>query len=196
MVTVDQLRKMCDCVTTQLVDVRSPAEFATGHVPGAVNIPMEQVEARLGDLRDDSAVVLICQAGTRARAVAEWLRPVRDNVFVLVGGAAAWCNAGHPMVKCVNTRWSLERQVRLGAGLLILIGTGLALGISQYWLGLTAFVGLGLTVAGLTGFCPMGIVLSKMPWNRASSSACRKAEGIKLVTGPDETCRATGTGQQ
>jgi rhodanese-related sulfurtransferase len=182
-VTATELLNICHGAATQLVDVRSPSEFATGHVPGAVNIPMEQIEARLGDLKDGCVVVLICQAGARARTVAEWLKSIRQDVLVLEGGTAAWCKAGYPVVSCASTRWSLERQVRLGAGLLILIGVGLTLGVSRDWLGLPAFVGLGLTFSGLTGFCPMGVLLSKLPWNQGRSSASGSAPGARCASG-------------
>lgn len=68
----------------------------------------------------------------------------------------------------VKTRWSLERQVRLGAGLLVLTGAGLALTVNVNWLFLSAFAGLGLTFAGLTDICPMAEILAKMPWNGRS----------------------------
>lgn len=74
-------------------------------------------------------------------------------------------NVGLPVVASVKTRWSLERQVRLGAGLLVLAGVILGVLISAYWLLLSGFVGMGLTFAGLTDICPMGILLGKMPWN-------------------------------
>jgi rhodanese-related sulfurtransferase len=152
----------------QLIDVRSPAEFASGHVPGAVNIPMEQVESRLSDVAREGEVVLICEAGKRASITAEWLCERRD-VTVLEGGTKAWRDANLPVVTCVACRWSLERQVRLAAGILILIGGLLAFTVSVNWLWLTLLVGGGLTMAGLTNFCPMAIFLSKLPWNKASA---------------------------
>ena len=84
---------------------------------------------------------------------------------MLEGGTDAWRKAGLPLVVSSNTRWSLERQVRLGAGLLALIGALLAVLMSVRWIYLAGFIGLGLTVAGLTDFCPMALPLSKMPWN-------------------------------
>jgi len=152
----------------QLVDVRSASEFASGHIPGATNIPMDQVEARVDDLRSDGSIVLICQAGTRARITAGLLEPCGRDIAVFDGGTNAWIQAGLPLVVSVKTRWSLERQVRLGAGLLILTGSVLAWAIHPYWLFLVAFVGSGLTFAGLTDICPMAILLGKMPWNRQS----------------------------
>jgi rhodanese-related sulfurtransferase len=149
----------------QLIDVRSPSEFASAHIPGAVNIPMDQIESRLADLSSTSPIILICQMGKRARMTAALLDPCRLQISVLDGGTNAWIQAGLPVVTSVKTRWSLERQVRLGAGLLVLTGAALALTVNPRWLFLSAFIGLGLTFAGLTDLCPMAEILGKMPWN-------------------------------
>src|SRR5208282_4452208 len=101
-----------------LVDVRSGSEFASGHIPGAVNIPMDQIEARLDDLTANIPIILICQTGMRARMTARLLEPCQRQITVLEGGTKAWIDAGLPVVSNAKTRWSLERQVRLGAGLL------------------------------------------------------------------------------
>jgi rhodanese-related sulfurtransferase len=147
----------------KLIDVRSAAEFASGHIPGAVNVPMEQVEMRMADM-GDGPLVLACEAGARAAVVAGWLES-RQPVSVLTGGTAAWRNAGFPVVTCAACRWTLERQVRLGAGLIVLIGTLLSVLVDIKWVYLAMFVGAGLTFAGATNICGMGIVLAKMPWN-------------------------------
>ena len=149
-----------------LVDVRSGSEFAAGHIPGAVNIPMNQIEARLADLGSNLPVVLICQGGKRAQMTARLLEPCQRQVTVLEGGTKAWIDSGFPVVTSVKTRWSLERQVRLGAGLLALTGAILALTVTPLWVLLCGFVGLGLTLAGVTDICAMGIMLEKMPWNK------------------------------
>jgi len=148
------------------VDVRSGSEFASGHIPGAINIPMEEIEARLDDLDVNLPIVLICQSGKRARMSSSLLEPCQRQITVLEGGTQAWIRAGFPVVASVRTRWSLERQVRLGAGLLVLAGVILALNANPLWVFLCGFVGLGLTFAGLTDICAMGIILGKMPWNR------------------------------
>src|SRR5689334_7306279 len=144
-----------------IADVRSASEFATGHVPTAVNIPMEQIESRLADLPQDRQVVLICESGKRACLTADWLKQ-RANISVVEGGTRAWREAGLPVVCCGATRWSLERQVRLGAGFLVLAGTLLSLFVAQPFVYIAMFVGAGLTFAGLTNFCPMGIMLARM----------------------------------
>jgi rhodanese-related sulfurtransferase len=169
-VSVSQLRNRPSGVAL-LVDVRSGSEFASGHIPGAINIPMEEIEARLDDLDLNLPIVLICQSGKRARMSASLLEPCQRQITVLEGGTKAWVQAGLPVVASVRTRWSLERQVRLGAGLLVLAGAILALTANPLWVFLCGFVGLGLTFAGLTDICAMGIILGKMPWNRRRQCA-------------------------
>lgn len=164
-VTISQLRSH---TPAQLVDVRSGSEFAVGHIPGAVNLPMDQIEGRLDDLDRHLPIVLICQTGKRARMTAGLLEPCRRQIAVLEGGTKAWIEAGFPVVVSVKTRWSLERQVRLGAGLLVLAGVMLALAVDPRWMFLCGFIGLGLTFAGLTDICGMAFLLEKLPWNRRS----------------------------
>ncbi len=106
-ITISQLQGHAP---TQLVDVRSSSEFATGHIPGAVNIPMDQIEARLQDLDRHLPVVLICQAGKRARMTADLLETCHRQVKVLEGGTNAWIDAGFPVVASVKTRWSLSAR--------------------------------------------------------------------------------------
>jgi rhodanese-related sulfurtransferase len=163
-------------VPAQLVDVRSASEFASGHIPGAVNIPMDQIEARLDDLRPGVPIILVCQTGKRARMSAGLLEPCQRQISVLEGGTSAWIQAGLSVVTSVKTRWSLERQVRLGAGLLVLAGAALDFTVDANWLFLSAFVGLGLTFAGLTDICPMAEILAKMPWNGRSQCRVPTAE--------------------
>jgi rhodanese-related sulfurtransferase len=150
----------------QLVDVRSAAEFATGHLPCAINIPLEQLEARAADLSHCAPLVLVCQGGTRATLASARLAAQGRESLVLKGGTTAWLKAGYPAVRSTAARWALERQVRLVAGLLVAVGVLLGATLSPWWLLLPALVGCGLSFAGFTGFCPMGELLARMPWNR------------------------------
>ncbi|HLO98974.1 MAG TPA: rhodanese-like domain-containing protein [Fimbriimonas sp.] len=152
----------------QLVDVRSPGEYAAGHVPQAINIPLEQVEARLGDLHGGQVAVL-CQSGTRAGMACNILKSSHDGLLLVEGGTKAWIAGGFPVVRSSANTWSLERQVRLVAGLLVLIGTTLAVTVNLSWIGLAMFVGAGLTFAGLTDVCGMAHLLKLMPWKKAAS---------------------------
>ncbi len=98
-----------------MIDVRTASEYASGHIPCTVNIPMDQFEARRKDLRLEEGVVLVCKAGSRAQIVAGWLG-AKLAVRVLEGGTDAWTRDGLEVVTSAKTRWSLERQVRLAAG--------------------------------------------------------------------------------
>ena len=152
----------------QLIDVRTPSEFASGHIAGALNVPLDRLESQVEDLAPDGGLVLVCKAGTRARLAAELLQPCRPHALVLDGGMDAWYRAGRPVVVTTKTRWSLERQVRFVAGLLVLTGIVLSFVADSRWVFLSGFIGLGLTFAGLTDLCPMGMFLASMPWNRHS----------------------------
>jgi len=152
-----------------LIDVRSPSEYATGHIPGAVNMPMDQVQSRLPDLEGEDSIVLVCQSGQRARIVAGLLETCGKDLCILEGGTSAWMKAGLPVVVTSVTQWSLERQVRFAAGLIVLTGVILALTVNLRWIYLSGFVGLGLTFSGVSGLCPMGSLLGLMPWNRGAS---------------------------
>src|SRR4051812_15016319 len=149
----------------QLVDVRTRTEFAAGHVPGAVNIPMDEIESRLEDL-GDGRLLLICKSGKRSRMSAGLLAPCKASVAVVNGGTDAWRDAGLGLVRSVSTRWSLERQVRLIAGMLVIAGTALALTVNEQFIWLSGIVGAGLTIAGLTDMCMMDSVLGGMPWKK------------------------------
>ena len=161
----------------RLIDVRTPSEFAGGHIAGAINIPVDQIESRVADLDPGCPLVLVCKAGTRARMAADLIGPCRQNVSVLQGGMDAWYHAGLPVVVSSRVRWSLERQVRLIAGLIVLIGVAAAVTISPRWIYLSAFIGLGLTFAGLTDICAMAMLLARMPWNRNSKLTANRESG-------------------
>src|SRR6266568_1889070 len=167
MISVGQLNKeLSRGRRPQMVDVRTASEYGAGHIPCTVNIPMDQFEARRKDLQWEDGVVLVCKAGSRAQIVAGWLGE-NASVRVLEGGTDAWIRNGLEVVTSAKTRWSLERQVRFGAGLMVLAGGALAVSGVHAGLWLAILIGAGLTFAGSTDICVMGIVLSKMPWNQA-----------------------------
>ena len=171
-ISVYDLAELGECKAVR-IDVRSGSEYASGHIPGAMNIPLQQIEKRVADLSVNRPIALICQMGQRARVAATLLQPCRTELLVVEGGTKAWREAGLPLVASVAARWSLERQVRLIAGLLAFSGSVLAVLLSPYWLIVPAFVGCGLSFAGVTDICPMGIVLARLPWNRASHCHAR-----------------------
>lgn len=118
-------------------------------------------------------VVLVCQAGTRAHLAAELLQHHGKHLVILEGGTGAWIKASNPAVCCTASRWALERQVRLIAGLLVILCVALGVTVSPLFLILAAFIGCGLTFVGTTDICPMGEILARLPWNRIETRAQR-----------------------
>jgi rhodanese-related sulfurtransferase len=157
-----------------LIDVRSPAEFGAVHAEGAQNVPLDQLDAEtckgLATANPDGpALGLICKSGARAATAADRFREAGiDQVQVVRGGTDAWLAAGLPVVRGA-AHMSLERQVRIAAGSLVLIGLGLGLGVHPGFLGISGFVGAGLVFAGITDTCGMGLLLARMPWNQRTS---------------------------
>jgi rhodanese-related sulfurtransferase len=156
----------------ELIDVRSPGEFAHGHVPGARNVPLGSAES--GELarafRGPSAgLAVICESEGRAKRCCEALLAAgREDVHLVEGGTAAWRAAGFPIERAASARTviSIERQVRIAAGTFVLVGCALGYFVHPGWFGVAAFIGAGLVFAGVTDFCGMGLVLARMPWNQ------------------------------
>ncbi|MFF3389910.1 rhodanese-like domain-containing protein [Streptomyces sp. NPDC002669] len=151
----------------RLLDVRTPAEFRTVHIPGARNVPLHVLREHRAELLPhlDEDVVLVCRSGSRAgqaeRMLAEAGLP---NLRVLDGGMNAWEAASAPVERGAE-RWDMERQVRLVAGSIVL-ATGLV-GILVPGVHLVGTaVGAGLTYAAISNSCAMGVLLSKLPYNR------------------------------
>jgi len=155
------LKQLTGPARGQWIDVRSASEYATGHIPGAINIPMEQIESRMDDLEPGVAIVLICQGGVRAQQAAHLIESCEKDMAVLEGGTAAWIKAGFPVVSSVASRWSLERQVRLGAGGLVLLGVLLALTLNARWIYLAGFAGIGADRGRVHQFLPNGVIAGK-----------------------------------
>ncbi len=151
----------------RLLDVRTPAEFRTAHIPGSYNVPLDLLREHREEFREhlDDDVVLICRSGARASQAESLLAATElPNVHVLVGGVTAWEGAGAPLTRGAQT-WELERQVRLVAGALVLLGMLLSV-VVPWTKWISAGVGAGLVGAALTNSCLMGMMLARMPWNR------------------------------
>ena len=98
------------------------------------------------------------------------------------GGTLAWDQAGLPVSRGRKVI-SLERQVRIAAGLLVLTGAVLALTVHPWWAGLSAFVGAGLMFAGITDTCGMALMLARMPWNQVRPATSGSCSLPKAATG-------------
>lgn len=155
-----------------LLDVRSPAEFEEVHIPGSRLAPLQELQPDKIDT-GGRPCVLICRSGNRARQAAEkFAHHPGTETAVLEGGVAAWEAAGLPVQRGRKTI-SIERQVRIGAGALVLLGVILGLLFHPLFLALSGFVGAGLIFAGVTDWCGMGLLLARMPWNNRGGESAR-----------------------
>ena len=155
-----------------VLDVRTPAEFAEVHIARARNQPLPDVSVAAliaaGHTDRTTPIYLLCQTGRRALAAADRLaREGFAQPVVVTGGTEAWIAAGLPAVRGSSKAISLERQVRIAAGSLVLTGVLLAQLVHPAFVWLAGFVGAGLVFAGITDLCGMGLLLARAPWNRA-----------------------------
>lgn len=154
----------------RILDVRTPAEFETAHIPGACNVPLDLLREHrdefVSHIGED--VVLVCRSGARASQAEQALGQVGlPGLRVLDGGMNSWQRAGAP-VNRGRQAWDLELQVRLAAGSVVAASVlGSTLQPRLKWIG--AAIGAGLAVAAISDTCVLGMALAKMPWNRSAA---------------------------
>ncbi|MFE7761129.1 rhodanese-like domain-containing protein [Streptomyces sp. NPDC057438] len=156
-----------------VIDVRTPAEYASGHLPGALNIPLGHIRSALPEIRhaaERGDVLLVCASGARSENACELLAEQGIPTATLAGGTGAWAAEGHdlhtPAAGDTRAGWSLERQVRFTAGSLVLLGILLGLLVHPGLLLISAGIAGGLVFSALTNTCGMAAVLGKLPHNR------------------------------
>ena len=152
-----------------VVDVRSPGEFESVHIPRSRNVPLDEIDQHVEQLRREAEagkeVVLVCRSGNRAHQAQEKLEAAGlGELPILEGGMVAWEHEGRDVVQDV-IRWDLERQVRFAAGAIVLLSilASIVFPPARY---LAGFVGAGLVFAAVTNTCGLAMVLSKLPYNQ------------------------------
>lgn len=166
--------------TLELIDVRTPVEFRELHVEFARNVPLDQLDPQAIQTGRSGAaepLYVICRSGSRGKQACDKLVAAGiANVVNVEGGTLACESAGLPLVRGQKAI-SLERQVRIAAGALVVTGAALGFWVHPYFIGLAGFVGAGLMFAGITDTCGMGMLLARMPWNQVAKSPSKPASG-------------------
>lgn len=162
-----------------LIDVRTPAEYESVHAAGARLFPLDRLnpaqimQSRTGHAQDP--LYVICKSGARsAKACEQFIAAGFTNVISVAGGTEAWVQAHLPAESTARRVLPLDRQIQATAGSICLTGAILGALVNPWFFLLCGIVGFGLTLAGLTGFCPMALFLARMPWNQ-SSATCTKS---------------------
>ncbi|QIZ00271.2 rhodanese-like domain-containing protein [Streptomyces sp. S1D4-11] len=153
-----------------VIDVRTHGEYASGHIAGAHNIPLDHLDAAAPVLKSAAEcgdLVMVCASGARSAQACATLTAHGIPAATLTGGTIAWSKHGHDLHRTTDTRgiWPMDRQVRFVAGSLIL--AGLAVGqrrAAARWL--SVGVAGGLVYSAVSGSCAMARVLAKLPLNR------------------------------
>ncbi|GAA3367224.1 rhodanese-like domain-containing protein [Streptomyces sannanensis] len=183
--TVEQLHTRMERVT--VIDVRSPGEYAAGHIPGAHNIPLDQLQRALPTLRAavaaGSTFAVVCASGARSASACGQLATAGIPASTLVGGTTAWAQAGFGIDRPAGGAravWAMDRQVRLAAGTLVLLGLLADLLVpGARWF--SAAIGAGLVFSALTNTCAMGMLISRLPHNRPRTGARDLTETLSAI---------------
>ncbi|WAP53622.1 rhodanese-like domain-containing protein [Streptomyces sp. S465] len=155
-----------------IIDVRTPGEYAGGHLPGALNIPFDRIQRALPDIRhaaDRGDVMVVCASGSRSKNACRILSENGVSAATLSGGTGAWAADGHELHRPQGTSratWGMERQVRLTAGVIVLLGLLLGLVVHPAFQLVSAGIAGGLVLSALTNTCGMAAMLAKLPHNR------------------------------
>lgn len=177
---------------SELIDVRTPVEFREVHVSFAHNVPLDRLDPQaLMNTRNGVSqppLSVICRSGNRGNQACERIVAAGfTNIVNVAGGTLAWEQAGLPVTRGKKAI-SLERQVRIAAGLLVLTGAALGYFVDRNWIGLSAFVGAGLAFSGITDTCGMGMLLARMPWSQASTQPTEKKDSSSASCSTKSCC--------
>ena len=176
-ITPQQLRALRQTGEIDVIDVRTPVEFRELHVEFARSVPLDAlnpqaVQTARGS-RQAEPLYVICKSGGRGKQACDKFIAAGISQVVNVEGGTLACEAAGLEVVRGKKAMSLERQVRIAAGLLVVIGSALGAFVDQRWIGLAAFVGTGLIFAGVTDTCGMAMLLGKLPWNQVRGESCK-----------------------
>ena len=176
-ITVNELNTLLSGGSAlNLIDVRTPAEFAGVHVPGARLLPLDTLDcaaalAGHNRTKNGAPIYILCHSGVRAKKAAEKFAAVGfEDCVVVEGGTQAWAEAGFPVERGERSVLPLDRQLQMTIGSMVLAGVVLHFVLNPAWIWLSGFAGCGLIFAGLTGICPLRMVIARMPWNQCGGN--------------------------
>ncbi len=153
--------------TIDFINVCTPAEYKEKHIKGVRSVPLDTLSSHVTALNQKKTIYIHCRSGNRGRQAIEKLHAlgVTAELVNVEGGLLAWEEAGHE-TGSHTSRLPIMRQVFIGAGGLVLGGVALTYFVDDTFILVPLFVSLGLLVSGITGWCGMALLLSRMPWNK------------------------------
>lgn len=152
----------------KIIDVRTIPEFQEKHIKDSINIPLGELNLKINELnlKTDNHLLMMCHSGNRAAMAADMLiQSGFPNIKIVEGGMLSWEKANLPIIK-ENGNISLERQVRIAAGTLILLGLAMTWLIAKFFIIIPIFICCGLIYSGISNNCLMAMLLMKLPFNK------------------------------
>lgn len=157
-----------------LVDVRECSEHRREHVAEAKLYPNSSLDPRtVVEAADGKNLYIMCASGGRSAAAAQRILEFihsspqyKNKVYNVSGGMSSWRGEKFPVIENRQAPLPVIRQVHIIASSLILTGSLLGRFYNPNFFFLSAFVGCGLMVSGVTGFCGMAMILQKLPYNK------------------------------
>lgn len=168
MIDASTLKKWLEGGEAVLIDVREPAEHAAENIRGATLLPLENIRTAALPQCAGKKLVIHCRKGGRGGSACEKLLaedPSLD-IYNLEGGIDAWRAVGLTVASSGKAFLPLDRQVQLTIGVLLISGSLLGYLLTPALFFFTGAIGVGLTIAGATGFCGLARVIARMPWNQ------------------------------
>tara|TARA_R110002167_G_scaffold31007_4_gene102280 strand:+ start:843 stop:1403 length:561 start_codon:yes stop_codon:yes gene_type:complete len=172
-----EAKTLVDSGKALLFDIREADEYAREHIVGARLVPLSGFNPDDFPKDHEKVGVFHCASGNRTtQAAAQILGTGFAKVYQIEGGIAGWKKAGLPVNLNRSAPISIQRQVQLIAGGMMVLSVVLAVLVSPWFMALGGFVGAGLMFAGASGTCAMATILAYMPWNRISVAQAGQAQ--------------------
>jgi rhodanese-related sulfurtransferase len=151
-----------------IIDVRSPLEHREHKITGTLNIPLDQLSKSLDQLKKYQKIFVHCRSGGRGEKACQILKKnfPKKEIYNVKGGILEWEESGFLVEKHQGFHLSLIRQVHILVGFLIVLTNLFGNYLNPNWFLLNGFIGAGLLFAGISGWCGMALLISKMPWNK------------------------------
>lgn len=166
-ITLHELLKNDEVI---LIDVRELVEYQSCSIPNAKHLPLSEVTIDRTHLpeHENKQLVFHCKSGKRSAMACEKLlnEGIDFDIYTLEGGIDAWIKNDFSTIS-LKKILPLERQMHITISILILSGLTLNFILNNsLYLILPLITGLGLLNAGITGWCGMGKLIARMPWNK------------------------------
>lgn len=170
-INANELQNLLKTTKLTICDIRETDEFNREHIPEAINTPISSFDVTDVNKLVENGNILVfhCQSGNRTKLNQTKFEALSSSeVMILQDGINAWKKLGCTLTVNNKAPLPIMRQVQMIAGTLTVLGVILGFLISPLFFLLSGFIGIGLTFAGISGFCGMANLLMLLPYNKCN----------------------------